>query len=249
MNDIKEELTRTLAHHAEMVPVEDNLEAILTGTSPARLSSIAERRGHRTWPLAAAAASLVLAGTAGLFWVSQTDTESPAARGAAQPVEGPTPVPAIESAIEDERDDPGSLDYLNNNRPSDAELSEVRSCVEEETGTTMAPPAAAGEPSPTMSDVQSAALMPCVWSLGLKDKFVAPSDQAAVEASFGVREHSRIEQSCMTNRGWDVQVDAAGGSWAIDPPADSNEQSSVEKLENDLASCGIDQSGDSDFKP
>ena len=88
MNDIKEELAITLANQAETVPVVDNLEAILTGTSPVRLSSIAERRQRRTWPLAAAAASVVLAGTAGLVWVSQTSTESPAASEAVQPVEG-----------------------------------------------------------------------------------------------------------------------------------------------------------------
>jgi len=88
MIDIKEELSVTLARQAEMVPVEDNLEAILTGTIPVRLSSIADRRRRRTWPLAAAAASVVLAGTAGLVWVSQANTESPAASGATQPVEG-----------------------------------------------------------------------------------------------------------------------------------------------------------------
>ncbi len=88
MNDIKEELSVTLARQAEMVPVEDTLEAILTGTSPVRLSSIDQRRQRRTWPLAAAAASVVLAGTAGLVWVSRTNTESPASSDASQPVEG-----------------------------------------------------------------------------------------------------------------------------------------------------------------
>ena len=40
MNDIKEELSITLARQAEMVPVEDNLEAILTGTNPDRKSVV-----------------------------------------------------------------------------------------------------------------------------------------------------------------------------------------------------------------
>jgi hypothetical protein len=88
MNDIKEELSITLARQAEMVPVEENLEAILTGTNPVRLSSIGDRRQRRTWPLTAAAAAVVLAGAAGLVWVDQSDTESPAASDATQPVEG-----------------------------------------------------------------------------------------------------------------------------------------------------------------
>jgi len=88
MNGIKEELTNTLANQAETVHVEDNLDAILMGTNPVRLSRISERRGRRTWPLAAAAASVVLAGTAGLVWISQANTESPAASEDVQPVEG-----------------------------------------------------------------------------------------------------------------------------------------------------------------
>lgn len=88
MIDIEEELSTTLARQAETVPVEDNLDAILTGTNPVRVGIHSERRLRRTWPLAAAAASIVLAGTAGLVWVSQNDAESPAASGATQPVEG-----------------------------------------------------------------------------------------------------------------------------------------------------------------
>jgi hypothetical protein len=138
--------------------------------------------------------------------------------------------------------------YLAENTPSEEELASVRACVGDRSGSPLTPPPGPGEPSPVMTDEQNAVFFPCVWSLGLEDKFVAPGDHAAVEASFETAEQLTLESDCMKDLGWDVVVEEDGAGWGIESASDGDAVDVEEKLSQDLATCGVDQDVSTGFE-
>ncbi len=134
-----------------------------------------------------------------------------------------------------------SEQYLAKNPPTQEELAMVRECVGERSGIPMPPPPADDRPAPQMTATQTAAFFPCVWSLGLQNKFVAPKDHEFVEAIFGVAERLLAESRCMEELGWDVVVEEDGFTWGIGSAPEGDPSVIEADLAQDLASCGVEQ--------
>lgn len=82
MTSLQEDLTDAFERRANAASVEDNLDAILSGTNLHRVSSHNGSSRHGGTLLAVAASAAVLVGAAGLLWATTARTDTPASSSA-----------------------------------------------------------------------------------------------------------------------------------------------------------------------